>query len=133
MACPIIGGRWKLDGICHKIDRVLATSKTVGDTRRSVSIAAQGGSADMAAVVSFGLSDGIDARHVRMARAGLGISVRDLAQLAQVNKATIVRLEAGMSVRQATVQAVKSALEAEGARFYIDRNGAICVSILAAK
>ncbi|ODA67137.1 hypothetical protein A7A08_01883 [Methyloligella halotolerans] len=87
----------------------------------------------MAGSISFGRTDSIDARHVRMARAGLGLSVRDLAQLAQVNKATIVRLEAGMPVRDSTVQAVKLALEAEGAGFFINKDGTICVSVLASK
>ncbi|MFD0988278.1 helix-turn-helix transcriptional regulator [Methyloligella solikamskensis] len=87
----------------------------------------------MAGSVSFALSSRIDARHVRMARAGLGLSVRDLAERAGVNKATIVRLEAGMPVRGATTEAVKAALEAEGACFYINDQGTICVSVPARK
>ena len=87
----------------------------------------------MAGSISFGRSSRIDSRHVRMARAGLGLSVRDLAERARVNKATIVRLEAGMPVRDATTEAVKVALESEGAGFYTSNDGTICVSVPARK
>ncbi len=52
-----------------------------------------------------------------MARSGLGLSVRELAELAGVNKATIVRLEAGTSVRDSTLGVVRQALESAGAEF----------------
>jgi predicted transcriptional regulator len=87
----------------------------------------------MAEAFSLDIPEAIDARHVRMARAGLGLSVRDLAQLANVNKATIVRLEAGMPVRYATLEAVKGALEDAGATFYVGEKHTIGVSILAPK
>ena len=58
-----------------------------------------------------------------MARSGLGLSVRDLAELARVNKATIVRLEAGIKpARPSTIDAVRSALEGAGATFLADEN-----------
>ena len=57
-----------------------------------------------------------------MARVGLDLTVRELAQIADVNKATIVRFEAGMSVREATAKAVREQLEAKGARFLSDAN-----------
>ena len=60
----------------------------------------------------------IEPRHIRMARSGLGLSVRDLAELAGVNKATIVRLEAGIQpARPSTIEAVRGALEGAGASF----------------
>ncbi|MEM8687786.1 MAG: helix-turn-helix domain-containing protein [Pseudomonadota bacterium] len=65
----------------------------------------------------------IDPRHIRMARSGLGLSVRDLAELAGVNKATIVRLEAGIQpARPSTIDAVRRALEEAGASFLTDED-----------
>ncbi|MCP5080399.1 MAG: helix-turn-helix domain-containing protein [Alphaproteobacteria bacterium] len=66
-----------------------------------------------------------------MARSGLGLSVRDLAELAGVNKATIVRLEAGLQpARSTTINAVRSALEQAGAAFLSgDDPGTIAVSV----
>ncbi|NNE88682.1 MAG: helix-turn-helix domain-containing protein [Rhizobiales bacterium] len=66
-----------------------------------------------------------------MARSGLGLSVRDLAELAGVNKATIVRLEAGLHpARSATIDAVRSALEQAGATFLTGEDqGTIAVSV----
>ena len=55
---------------------------------------------------------------IRMARAGLGISVRVLADKAKVAESTIHRFEAskgGMQV--STLARLQSALEAEGAVF----------------
>jgi len=57
-----------------------------------------------------------------MARVGLDLTVRDLAQIAQVNKATIVRIEAGMTVRETTAAAIRAKLEAKGARFLTDED-----------
>lgn len=73
----------------------------------------------------------IEPRHIRMARSGLGLSVRDLAQLANVNKATIVRLEAGLQpARPSTIAAVRGALENAGAQFLSgDGDDVIAVSI----
>lgn len=61
----------------------------------------------------------LNACHVRMARSGLDLTVRELAAAANMNKATIVRIEAGYPVREATVTAVRTALESLGARFVI--------------
>ncbi len=76
-------------------------------------------------------ADTIDHRLVRMARAGLGLSVRELAERSGLNKATIVRLEAGISVRGATLQAVRAALELCGAEFLTSSDGDLAaVSVL---
>ena len=65
-----------------------------------------------------------------MARSGLGLSVRELAELAGVNKATIVRLEAGTSVRESTLEVVRQALESAGAEFLsFDEVGLVVVGI----
>ncbi len=69
-------------------------------------------------IASYASPQWIDGRQVRMARQGLNLSVRQLAELAGLNKATIVRIEAGVSVRQATLQSVRAALETLGAEFY---------------
>ena len=37
----------------------------------------------------------LEATHIRMARVGVKLSIRELAELARINKATIVRIEAG--------------------------------------
>ena len=58
----------------------------------------------------------------KMARAALGIGVRDLATLAKVAPATISRLEAGDELKERTVDAIRQALEAAGVEF-IESNG----------
>lgn len=60
------------------------------------------------------------AEQYKMARVGLDLTVRELAEIADVNKATVVRIEAGMSVREATAKAIRAQLEAKGARFLTD-------------
>ncbi|MEM8773903.1 MAG: transcriptional regulator [Pseudomonadota bacterium] len=64
----------------------------------------------------------VNASHLRMARAGLNLTVRELANLAGVNKATIVRIEADVPVRESSLNSVRSALEARGAQFVICHN-----------
>ncbi|WP_394093512.1 helix-turn-helix domain-containing protein [Xanthobacter versatilis] len=59
----------------------------------------------------------------KMARAGLGLSVRDLAQRAQVSTNTISRLEAGEELKPRTVEAVQRALEEAGAEFIAENGG----------
>lgn len=56
---------------------------------------------------------------LRMARVGLDLTIRDLAALVSVNKATIVRLEAGNTVRASTINIVRDTLVAQGARFWL--------------
>lgn len=58
----------------------------------------------------------------RMARAGLGMSVRDLADRAQVSTNTISRLEAGDELKPRTVEAIQRALEEAGVIF-VAENG----------
>ena len=59
----------------------------------------------------------IDASHIRMARAGANLTVREVAVLSGMNKATIVRIEAGYPVRETSLKAVKSTLEEKGVKF----------------
>jgi DNA-binding XRE family transcriptional regulator len=55
--------------------------------------------------------------HVRMARAALEWTVRRLAKEARVSHDTIVRLEKGNQLKEGTVVAIRSALEAAGVEF----------------
>ena len=57
-----------------------------------------------------------------MARAGLGLGVRELAERAQVSTNTVTRLERGEDLYPRTVAAIRAALEAAGVIF-IDPNG----------
>lgn len=59
----------------------------------------------------------------RMARAALGLGVRDLAELAKVAPATISRLEAGEELKARTVDAVRIALEASGIELIPENGG----------
>ncbi len=62
----------------------------------------------------------VSIRQVKAARALLGWSQKDLAQVSGVSEATIKRLEAGegdLGGRQATVGAIRTALETAGAEF----------------
>ena len=60
----------------------------------------------------------------KMARAGLGLGIRDLADLAICAPATIVRFEAGENLHHRSVRAIYDALVDEGAEF-VDNNGVI--------
>jgi transcriptional regulator with XRE-family HTH domain len=59
----------------------------------------------------------LNAVQSKMARAALGLGVRDLAELAKVSPDTIARLERGEELRERTVDAIRSALEAAGVEF----------------
>ena len=58
----------------------------------------------------------------RMARAALGLGVRDLARAAGVSPDTIARLERGETLRSSTLAAIRAALEKAGVLF-IEENG----------
>lgn len=58
----------------------------------------------------------------KMARVALDLGVRELADLAKVAPATVSRLEAGESLKERTVDAIRAALEAAGVEF-IPQNG----------
>ena len=59
----------------------------------------------------------MNAAQCRMARAALQLGVRDLAQLAKVSPATVVRFEASVELKERTVDAIRSALESAGVEF----------------
>ena len=58
----------------------------------------------------------------KMARAALGLGVRDLAKLAKVSPNTVTRFERGESMQERTLDALKAALEKAGVEF-IPQNG----------
>jgi len=58
----------------------------------------------------------------RMARAALGLGVRELAAAAKVSIDTVTRFERGDELKERTIEALQRALEAAGVQF-IDENG----------
>ncbi|MEA2757212.1 MAG: hypothetical protein QOJ54_3501 [Aliidongia sp.] len=63
----------------------------------------------------------LSASQCRMARAALGIGVRELAEIADVSPNTIARLERGEALHSRTHNHIRGALEAEGV-ILIDNN-----------
>jgi transcriptional regulator with XRE-family HTH domain len=59
----------------------------------------------------------LNAIQSKMARAALGLGVRELAGLAKVSPDTIARLERGELLRERTIDAIRAALEAGGVEF----------------
>ncbi len=53
----------------------------------------------------------------RMARAALGLGVRELAALAKVSIDTVARFERGDALKERTIEALQRALEASGVEF----------------
>ncbi len=66
------------------------------------------------------MSNELSITQCKMARAGLGLGVRDLAELADVSPNTITRFERGENLQVRTMKAIKEALEREGAGFSDD-------------
>lgn len=64
----------------------------------------------------------MNATQCKMARAATGLGLRELALSANVSPNTVSRLERGEELRQATVAAIRAALEAAGVEF-IEENG----------
>lgn len=62
----------------------------------------------------------MNAMQCRMARTATGITVRELAQRAQVAVDTVTRLERGEVLRPRTVKAMKDVLQDAGAIFVED-------------
>ena len=58
----------------------------------------------------------------RMARAALGLGVRDLAAIAKVSVDTVARFERGEELKERTIEALQHALQAAGIEF-IEENG----------
>lgn len=60
---------------------------------------------------------------IRMARALLRLTTRDLADLASVDQMTVVNLEAGKNARASTIEKVKEALVSRGVVFLKPKKG----------
>lgn len=58
-----------------------------------------------------------------MARAALGLGVRDVAALAGVSPDTVARLERGDALKEATVAAIRKVLEEAGVEFVSENGG----------
>lgn len=65
----------------------------------------------------------MNAAQCKMARAATGLGVRELAIAADVSPNTIARLERGETMREATVAAIRAALEAAGVKFIPENGG----------
>jgi transcriptional regulator with XRE-family HTH domain len=59
---------------------------------------------------------------IKMARAAVGLGVRELAKKAGVTANTVTRIENGSDAKQSTMERLQQALEAAGVEF-IDENG----------
>jgi len=59
----------------------------------------------------------------KMARAALGLGVRELAELAKGSPDTVARLERGDELKERTVEAIRSALERAGLEFIPENGG----------
>lgn len=64
----------------------------------------------------------MNAVQCKMARAALGLGVRELAKLAEVSVDTVSRMERGEELMPRTITAIRTALESAGVIF-IDQNG----------
>ncbi|ARC87388.1 helix-turn-helix transcriptional regulator [Rhodovulum sulfidophilum] len=58
-----------------------------------------------------------------MARSGLSMGVRELAEAAGVSTNTITRLEKGEALKPRTLEAIQSAFEAAGVEFIPENGG----------
>jgi transcriptional regulator with XRE-family HTH domain len=59
----------------------------------------------------------------KMARAALDMELRELAERAKVATGTIVRLERGESLKERTIEAIRTALESAGVEFIAENGG----------
>ena len=59
----------------------------------------------------------------RMARAAVGLGVRELAAAAKVSIDTVTRFERGDELKERTIEALQRALEAAGVQFIDDGGG----------
>ena len=69
----------------------------------------------------------------RMARAALGLGVRELAAAAQVWIDTVTRFERGDELKERTIEALHRALEAAGVEFINENGGGPRVRLKKAK
>lgn len=75
----------------------------------------------------------MNAAQCKMARAALGLGVRDLAALANVAQATVSRLERGEELKLSTVSNIRAALEVAGVQFIAENGGGAGVRLKKSK
>jgi transcriptional regulator with XRE-family HTH domain len=71
----------------------------------------------------------ISATQCKMARAAVGLGVRELATAAKVSPDTVARFERGEELRERPVDAIRTALEAAGVEFIADNGGGARVKL----
>jgi transcriptional regulator with XRE-family HTH domain len=71
----------------------------------------------------------MNASQCKMARAALGLGVRDVARLASVSPDTVARLERGEVLRPNTVDTIRTALENAGIEFIPENGGGVGVRL----
>jgi len=69
----------------------------------------------------------------RMARAALGLGVRELAAAAKVSIDTVARFERGAELKERTIEALQRALEAAGVEFIRENGGGPGVRLIKTK
>lgn len=79
------------------------------------------------------LRDFIDGHDVRMARAGLRLTVRELADAAHVSPNTVTRIEAGYPANVSTLQALKRIFNEHGVQFLADGSVLLSKEAVAAR
>lgn len=65
----------------------------------------------------------MNATQCKMARVATGLGIRELAALAGISANTISRLERGEELKDTTIQAIRTALEAAGVEFIAENGG----------
>ncbi len=76
----------------------------------------------------------VNKEQIRAARAWLGLTQQDLADLSQVDKKTIARFELGLSVpHDRTVRDLRLALEARGVEFVFEGERGVGIRVASAK
>ncbi|MGJ0509533.1 MAG: helix-turn-helix transcriptional regulator [Methylocystis sp.] len=70
----------------------------------------------------------LSAVQTKMARVALGLTGKQLADLAGVSLNTVNRLEAGEELKERTVAAIRAALEAAGVEFD-EHDDTVCVRL----
>ena len=61
----------------------------------------------------------VNGRQIRAARAGLSLTIQEMAELSGLSTATIQRAEAGaLNMKRETLDAILAVLELRGARFF---------------
>lgn len=71
----------------------------------------------------------MNAVQCKMARAALGLGVRELADMAKVSPDTIARLERGDTLRERTVADIRATLETAGVEFIPENGGGVGVRL----